>query len=37
VSGSGPITPARVAREGLLLDFAAALIVAAVCYLFPAP
>ncbi len=37
VSGSGPVTTARMAREGLLLGFAAALIVAAGCQLFPAP
>jgi di/tricarboxylate transporter len=34
---SGPINTARMAREGVLFSFAAAFIVAAVCYLFPAP
>jgi sodium-dependent dicarboxylate transporter 2/3/5 len=37
VFGSGLITTARMAREGLLLNFAAAFIIAAVCYLSLAP
>jgi len=37
VFGSGLITTARMAREGLLLNFVAAFIIAAVCYLSLAP